>query len=882
MGLMIVTGDRGLGKTRILESASRLSVKAGLEVVRLNGAGLSGISFRYFLDDLVDAPTLEQFADRWSDWVDFYHPGSDPEGPVVIALDDMDWFGSTMSGIPALRSVGHRLRRPLVVVMSCAHDSRAPFQADDNIQVQRLVDPTVAVVCCRLLPLPREAVEQIAAEVLGMPPGPEIMDICAYAGGVPARLMPLLDGVVEAGVVKASDGTARLDPQGVLPAHARSLALDRLTGLSTSTRRMVDIASIMGQSFSLGALSRALGRTALSLLPSIREAQEAGVLVEGGSCPSFTDALVWHAAREIVPTPVRGAILRDVGHQLLITGDTDTPGDEYLLRAARLGDRLAAASLPDALEHRAKTDPVAAAELAAQALELSLLDKEEQLRLRQIRVDGLAFSGRVADAIDCLTDALEQPLQPESADVLRIRLTLLQLLSGNVEAAAEVRRLLDRPGSPHGSGEIALLVDYLSHQYGDARTELCPAFEAGNHPDESTCRRLLGSFRSWCGGRVEESLGLLSEDTDAGLTWTGSGRIHTLARQVTRIQYLVSLRRFADAEAELRAAVADIEEHGSHGWRAVTESLRALLALEQGDTETAVAAATEGLDLAERYGTGTLALLAHAVLAIASLRRTQLLTARKHIEILSDPLLAGRSSGATQPALWAILMMTEANDGPRAATALAEQLLSEGITPYAMLLFAPYAAPWLVRTALAAERPEFAARIMVAAQSLAENNPGWPVLAAAADHARGLLDGDTEALRLAVGLHQDPWTRAQLEEDLGDAAEDRDTAVRHLETAAPTYARAGAPRDAARVRHSLREQGVRRRYWNNANRPGTGWVALTDTERAIAHLVAAGMTNRQAAQQMSLSHHTVNFHLRNIYRKLEINSRVKLATLVNQ
>jgi DNA-binding CsgD family transcriptional regulator len=59
-----------------------------------------------------------------------------------------------------------------------------------------------------------------------------------------------------------------------------------------------------------------------------------------------------------------------------------------------------------------------------------------------------------------------------------------------------------------------------------------------------------------------------------------------------------------------------------------------------------------------------------------------------------------------------------------------------------------------------------------------------------------------------------------------------------------------------------------------------GWDDLTDTHRAVAELVAAGRTNRQIARAMYLSHHTVDFHLRQIFRRLGISSRVQLARLV--
>jgi DNA-binding CsgD family transcriptional regulator len=59
-----------------------------------------------------------------------------------------------------------------------------------------------------------------------------------------------------------------------------------------------------------------------------------------------------------------------------------------------------------------------------------------------------------------------------------------------------------------------------------------------------------------------------------------------------------------------------------------------------------------------------------------------------------------------------------------------------------------------------------------------------------------------------------------------------------------------------------------------------GWASLTDTERSVAEHVAEGLTNRQVGERMFLSPHTIDFHLRQIYRKLDITSRVELARLV--
>ncbi|MGO9964092.1 MAG: response regulator transcription factor [Acidimicrobiales bacterium] len=60
------------------------------------------------------------------------------------------------------------------------------------------------------------------------------------------------------------------------------------------------------------------------------------------------------------------------------------------------------------------------------------------------------------------------------------------------------------------------------------------------------------------------------------------------------------------------------------------------------------------------------------------------------------------------------------------------------------------------------------------------------------------------------------------------------------------------------------------------------WASLTDAERAVAEVVARGLTNREAGRRVYLSPHTVDSHLRQIFRKLGINSRVELARMVGE
>lgn len=65
-----------------------------------------------------------------------------------------------------------------------------------------------------------------------------------------------------------------------------------------------------------------------------------------------------------------------------------------------------------------------------------------------------------------------------------------------------------------------------------------------------------------------------------------------------------------------------------------------------------------------------------------------------------------------------------------------------------------------------------------------------------------------------------------------------------------------------------------------ANRKKTGMTGLTDTEQSVAALATQGLTNREVAERLFMSRYTVDSHLRSIYRKLGVNSRLALTRVV--
>jgi DNA-binding CsgD family transcriptional regulator len=195
--------------------------------------------------------------------------------------------------------------------------------------------------------------------------------------------------------------------------------------------------------------------------------------------------------------------------------------------------------------------------------------------------------------------------------------------------------------------------------------------------------------------------------------------------------------------------------------------------------------------------------------------------------------------------------------------------------------------PLLVRMALAAGDAELAKAVAGLAVRRYELNPAVPSVAGAAAHTRGLLNNSRQDLEQAVEFlvtGPRPMALAAALEDLGCARlgdGDRNGAVDAFDRVLRICLATGAARDAARARKRLRELGIRRRV-QSLDRPKLGWESLTDAELEVARLAAAGYTNRGIADRLFVSPHTVNTHLRHVFDKLDIRSRVDLTRIAER
>ena len=112
---------------------------------------------------------------------------------------------------------------------------------------------------------------------------------------------------------------------------------------------------------------------------------------------------------------------------------------------------------------------------------------------------------------------------------------------------------------------------------------------------------------------------------------------------------------------------------------------------------------------------------------------------------------------------------------------------------------------------------------------------------------------------------------------------ERERAVAELETAAAELQRCGAVRYRNAAEQELRHLG---HHIHRRSRPGkadgAGIESLTERELQISRLVVDRKTNREIAAELYLSQKTIETHLRNIFRKLDANSRVDVARTVEQ
>jgi DNA-binding CsgD family transcriptional regulator len=917
-GVLLIEGQSGMGKSRMLGDAIEAAAGRGFMLAHGSADEPSQLAplvplmmalgeSPQTLREVKGPPSgtvdlrlwlIEQLQARLEERVS--------HGPLLIALDDLQWADPTTT--LALRSLIPELASyPVVWILSRTTGGTTGSGMDRLYEVLQRDGATRVV----LEPLGERAVAEIIADVLGAAPSPELLTLTGATGGNPFMLVELLRGLRDEGAVAIGDGQVRLVSRR-LPRRVQEIARCRLGRLSPHTRHLLQVAAILGRSFRVDDLADMFGEPPSRLLPALEEAETAGVVVPSGDQLMFRHDLLWQAVTETVTMPVRHALHRQAAEMLLKRGGSAIPAAAHLMHYARPGDAHALEGLDHAVGEVLPSSPQSAADLAVRALELTASSDPDRFDRTVTAVYALTTSGRLPEAAEFARTAMSQASRPGQVARLRYELAYALLLAGRPQdAVTEAETAL---GQPDLSDELRGLAEqvllralYACHDYrrGRQRAEAIVAAEHHHSHAAQVGAHMLLSYSAWADGcsaggidHIREAVRIAPRDQ------VQARRAHPRLHLAV---ILTDMRMLEEAEAQLQSASEEITALGHTAYAACPAIFRARLRLAEGRLDDATAEAQAGLALAEEMGMDAFVLVGLSVLVIVAVHRGDMDAAAGYAQRYEDRHQAGARFGIAWGS-WALALLAGARDGPRKALDLLHPAYTDPAEQRYLLMTEPDAAAWLTRTALAAGDRAGAETVAATARGLAGDNPDFPSLAAAAAHAQGILRDDREELSRAATTHLGPWSRASAAEDLGvllatpagdsahdDSAQpgcdhhgsgrhdcDHEAAIEALDEALEGYQRIGAVRDAARIRARLRRLGVRRRHWTQSERPVSGWSSLTETERNVAALAAQGLTNPQVATQMFVSPHTVKFHLRQVFRKLGIGSRVELARLATE
>ncbi|MCU1454883.1 MAG: hypothetical protein JWN46_3029 [Acidimicrobiales bacterium] len=503
-------------------------------------------------------------------------------------------------------------------------------------------------------------------------------------------------------------------------------------------------------------------------------------------------------------------------------------------------------------------------------------------------VQELLAAGQMAAAFESASDALAGArVGSIAASRLRLTLASMLVLTGHPIEAIELAdaTLLEAalPAGLFAGADLVRLLGVIALDDVPRVRDVAEDILAGHHrpADDAALAAALTAlaFAAWDGGGVSDALGFLRAAVRRAEVATLDGL--RVFPQLRLAAALTSLGEDGEANRVLDRAAQEVGRTGDLLWAAGPPIGRAALYLACGALDDAVAAATGGLAVAEELGTRYFTPDGELVLTSAALLRGDLLGAGRHLARLRSVIPTRASSGG-DVVTWLDMRLAEAN-GDVERTRRDLDMLQASLPVHCRLFVEEPAAPaWLTRTALRLGEHTVAERLVRRVEALAVTNPRWLSVAAASDHARGLLERDVDRVDRAAAGHRRAWARGSAWEDAGHllvARGDRSDARERFTLAGGAYHEAGASRDEARI--SRRADAAARRVGRTC-RPVSGWGSLTETERRVAGVVAEGLTNAGAAQRLYLSRHTVDFHLRQIFRKLAIRSRVELVRLVLQ
>ncbi|WP_264349322.1 MULTISPECIES: helix-turn-helix transcriptional regulator [Streptomyces] len=872
-GVILVSGPAGIGKSALLgevcRQAGRMGVRPvvgqcdpieqvspGAPVIAALRAGREPlVAIEQYRQILQAAHEPLLLAERIATDLE----AAAAAGPVLFAIDDLQWADRVSRFL--IRMLVPRLLGLPVVWLLAGWENAEDLLGPDHGHVEDIT----------LVPLTATDLAAVTQDRLGHVPDERTRRFLEASAGNPLLALELLDGLARA--------AARGD-RDTAPAQFNAAIAQRLRDLPEAARDLVALVAVAGRDLPVP--------DALRLLPSARGLEPDGALAQAfdsGLIELHDEALaprhdlVREAVCAALPTPTVRALHRrfaqlhlDEGHALAAA--------PHARAAAIAGDVPSALILITAAEQLVTPSPEDAGDLAALAFRTV---RPEQIEWLEIGRRCLAVLCRTQRAGDALAVADQILARVEDGDLV---------------------------GAVEGEAAWAL---WLSGQLGQLLSRIEPLLSAGRLDQAVAARltsaralantRLLGGQDAAAGAARALDLARACGDPDAlalalhacGEAARNEGRHrdalhafrelrllagpHQLAEEITTLQFL---DRYKHAQLLLDEVWA---EHGDTT-SAILPALHCARLWQDfnlGRSGEAVTDAHTLLELGRQLNNHVYALDAVIAEASVALLRGQTQDAAALVD--SAERLIDADADVRRPGLTVLAGWVAASQGDLSRALDLLRPVAEGAS--SSCNYWPLWPCWMglfFEIGIAGQDGSFANVVVRVAELAAERNPGVASFEGVALSLRGRSKGDLPMIARSAqilarsprpilsGFGADTYGRALLADGQKAAA------LEQLDRAWDDYHRMDARVYRAEVECIMRQAGARRAKWAVArNRPDTGWTSLTEAERRVALLIADGHSNRSAAAELGVSVNTVGTHLRAVFAKLDVQSRVQLA-----
>jgi ATP/maltotriose-dependent transcriptional regulator MalT len=821
--------------------------------------------------------------------------------PLVLGLDDLHWADSA-----SIELLGALLRRPPaapVLFALAVRPRQVPERLSTALERAWRADLLTRI---ELGALSAEEARELLGDAIDRG---DSSALYAESGGNPFYLQQLARSLDHVGGAPTVHDEASLAAIGVPSTVAAALG-EELALLSDSERLLLEGAAVTGDPFEPELAAAAAGMPEASVMEVIDDLLKVDLL-RSTDVPRrfrFRHPLVRRAVYEATAGGWRLGAHERSAEALASRGATPSARATHIERSAREGDTGAVAVLRQAGEEAVRLAPASAAHWFAEALRLlpPAATAEERIELLHARARALTAGGRFNESHSALLAALA--IVPDDSHALRARLARacagVESNLGRQDQArdrlASALESLPDPGSREG---VALMLELITNALWRTRHE--EMHEAAERAVDAA--RRLGDTPLTAAALAELALadslmgaaGRAESNRSEAAALVDSLSDDELARHLEAATWLAGvelyLDRYAEGEAHANRALAVARSTGQGELFLLLATTLGGLLRQRGKLLEAAELLDGGIEAARLLGNTHALVWTLLSRSAAALRRGDvelaLATAQESFDLSVEADSSFHSAEAAADLAAALL---ETGRPERAVELLLESAGGEELVLIAGSPRARYLEV-LTRCWLALDRRTEAERAAAAAHAWASAVQlpmavGWAERAAAAVslHIGDPARAAAEALASAAAADEvGAPVEAALSRTLAGPAlaqtGERDRAAAELQRAARDLEECGAVRYRDEAERELRKLGHRiHRRTRPGSADGTGLESLTERELQLARLVVDRKTNAEIAAELFLSQKTVETHLRNIFGKLDVSSRVELARAVER